>query len=147
MRLYLDLCCLNRPFDDQTQPRVNLEAQAVLLILQRLQGGGHQLCHSSALVVENSRNPKVERRTKVEQLLKQAAVWIPLSLAVYQRVPQLRQLGFHELDAYHLALAEAGSCDRLVTCDDHFLKTARRHAATITVTVTDPISLIAEAHF
>jgi hypothetical protein len=28
--IYLDLCCVNRPFDDQHQARVRLEAEAVL---------------------------------------------------------------------------------------------------------------------
>ncbi len=30
-RIYLDACCLNRPFDDQTQPRIALETQAIFL--------------------------------------------------------------------------------------------------------------------
>jgi hypothetical protein len=34
MKPYLDGCCLNRPFDDQSQPRVRLEAEAVLSILK-----------------------------------------------------------------------------------------------------------------
>ncbi len=34
--IYLDACCLNRPFDDQSQPCVHLEAEAVLIILARL---------------------------------------------------------------------------------------------------------------
>jgi len=29
----LDVCCLNRPFDDQTQPRIRLESEAILIIL------------------------------------------------------------------------------------------------------------------
>ena len=33
MAIYLDTCCLNRPFDDQTQDRIRLEAEAVILIL------------------------------------------------------------------------------------------------------------------
>jgi hypothetical protein len=31
LRIYLDACCLNRPFDDQTQERIRLESEAVLL--------------------------------------------------------------------------------------------------------------------
>jgi hypothetical protein len=147
VRLYLDLCCLNRPFDDQTQPRVSLEAQAVILILQGIEAGGHQLCNSTALIVENSQNPKVERRRKIGELLDQAEVWIPHSAAMDQRVLQLAPLGFHEFDAYHVASAEAAGCDRLVTCDDRFLQAARRHAATLAVLVTDPIGLISEAPF
>jgi len=33
VRAYLDVCALKRPFDDQTQPRIRLEAEAVLELL------------------------------------------------------------------------------------------------------------------
>ena len=33
MRIYLDSCCLQRPLDDQTQPRIRIETEAVLTIL------------------------------------------------------------------------------------------------------------------
>jgi len=36
MRIYLDVCCLNRPFDDQTQERIHLESEAVLIILSNI---------------------------------------------------------------------------------------------------------------
>jgi len=35
MKIYLATCCLNRPFDDQRQPRVRLESEAVTLILEK----------------------------------------------------------------------------------------------------------------
>lgn len=35
--IYLDACCLNRPFDDQTQDRIRLETEAIVLIIKRLQ--------------------------------------------------------------------------------------------------------------
>jgi len=39
VRIYLDVCCLNRPFDDQTQDRIHLESEAVILILKRVRSG------------------------------------------------------------------------------------------------------------
>jgi len=39
-RLYLDVCCLNRPFDDQSQDRIRLEAEAVRVILNALPRSG-----------------------------------------------------------------------------------------------------------
>ena len=35
MRLYLDCCCYNRPFDNQTQDRIHDESEAILSILKR----------------------------------------------------------------------------------------------------------------
>jgi hypothetical protein len=52
-----------------------------------------------------------------------------------------------EFDAYHIAAAETAGCDRVVTCDDLFLKAARRNAGRIAVTVTDPIRLVSEVSF
>jgi predicted nucleic acid-binding protein len=148
LRIYLDLCCLNRPFDDQTQRRVVLEAQAVNLILENLLGRrDHRLCGSTALWVENSQNPRAERRNRIEEILKQATLWIPYRESLDKRVLYLRRLGFREFDAYHFASAESGACDRLVTCDDQFLKVGQRNAARIKVLVTDPISLVSEAGF
>lgn len=36
MRLYIDLSCFNRPFDDQLQDRIHLETEAVFGILNRI---------------------------------------------------------------------------------------------------------------
>lgn len=63
------------------------------------------------------------------------------------RFAELQKLGFKELDAYHIAAAESAGCDRVLTCDDRFLKAARRNAAKIRVTVTDPIRFVSEAGF
>ena len=32
MRIYLDMCCFNRPYDDQTQPRIRIETEAKVVI-------------------------------------------------------------------------------------------------------------------
>ena len=39
MRIYLDCCCLHRPFDDRRQERVRIEAEAVEAILLRIERG------------------------------------------------------------------------------------------------------------
>ncbi|MDF2439948.1 MAG: hypothetical protein JWN98_932 [Abditibacteriota bacterium] len=39
MKIYLDVCCLKRPFDDQGQDRIHLESEAVLLILAHVEAG------------------------------------------------------------------------------------------------------------
>lgn len=51
-RIYLDACCLNRPFDDQTQDRIRLEAEAVLLILAHIEAGDWDMIGSEALEFE-----------------------------------------------------------------------------------------------
>jgi len=37
MKIYMDVCCLNRPFDDQKQDRIRVESDAVLAIRLNIQ--------------------------------------------------------------------------------------------------------------
>jgi len=57
IRVYLDACCLNRPFDDQTQPRIRLEAEAVLMVLARCEIGDCEWISSEALDLQIGRTP------------------------------------------------------------------------------------------
>ena len=54
MRLYLDNCCFNRPFDDQTQLKISLEAQAKLAVQYMILNDKHTLVWSYMLEYENS---------------------------------------------------------------------------------------------
>ena len=47
LRIYLDVCCLNRPFDGQRQDRIRLESEAVLLILGYCEAGTWQWISSA----------------------------------------------------------------------------------------------------
>jgi hypothetical protein len=66
MRVYLDLCCLKRPFDDQGVPRVRLEAEAVVSIQKAIEEGAHTFVRSVAQDLENTKNPDPIRRARVE---------------------------------------------------------------------------------
>lgn len=57
MKLYFDVCCLNRPFDDQTQDRIRLEAEAVLAIVRHVEGSEWQWISSDAVAYEISNTP------------------------------------------------------------------------------------------
>lgn len=53
MRVYLDTSVYNRPFDDQTQAKIFLETQAVLIILQKVEDKEIELVNSPTLENEN----------------------------------------------------------------------------------------------
>ena len=53
MRVYLDLSCFNRPFDDQSQARIAEETAAVFAILRRIEDGEDELVWSAVLTLEN----------------------------------------------------------------------------------------------
>ena len=52
MRVYLDNCCYNRPFDDQTQLKVRLETEAKLFVQQLMRAGAVEYVWSDMLANE-----------------------------------------------------------------------------------------------
>jgi hypothetical protein len=61
MRVYLDNCCFNRPFDDQSQERVSSETRAKLWVQDCVRAGLIDLVWSFMLEIENDANPFLER--------------------------------------------------------------------------------------
>ncbi|MDR1703348.1 MAG: hypothetical protein LBS19_01510 [Clostridiales bacterium] len=49
MRIYLDNCCYNRPFDEQTSVTIRLETDAKLQIQEMIRCGELELCWSFIL--------------------------------------------------------------------------------------------------
>src|ERR1041384_1589277 len=106
MRLYIDLSCFNRPFDDQRQERIRLETDAVLLILTRIVEGKDTLLWSWVISFENDKHPWPDRRDQI-------AVWegisersVEVSDDLIARAGQIAELGIPALDAAHLGAAD-----------------------------------------
>jgi hypothetical protein len=126
MKLYLDMCCLKRPFDDQSQARIHLETAAIEAILQVCRNGDHEMIASDALRFENARNPNPERQKFAGDLLTSAAADVLHSPDLEKQPRSGRIVGIGLLDALHLASAEFGAVDRFATCDDVLLHKAGR---------------------
>jgi hypothetical protein len=141
--LYLDMCALQRPHDDPSQVRVQLEAVAILGLLEYCRAGGAGLASSDALVYEASRNPHPARRSHAEAVLVGAAVRQPLTPAVEARADDLVAAGLRPLDALHLASAEAAGADFFCTCDDQLLRRGRLLTAA-PLRVISPVELTTE---
>ena len=141
-RIYLDLCCLNRPFDEQTQDRVRLETEAVLSILSRCQRGKWELVGSDALEVEMTKSSDLEKLAKVQALYSLADQRLTVTEDVEKRSLMLQGIGLKTFDSLHLALAEAYRCDVLLTTDDNFIMVAGRTESD--VAVANPITWLME---
>ena len=122
LRVYLDTSVYNRPFDDQTQPRIYLETTALTTILQMVYGGKIDLVGSTVLDYENSRNPYQLRRTWVLRCLGLAKCYQAATDAVRTRARALQDKGLKAMDALHLACAESAGADYFLTCDDRVVK-------------------------
>lgn len=125
LRIYLDTCCLQRPFDDQTQPRIRVETEAVLAILAAVQAGEVEMVNSEALEYEIDRIPDEQRCYEALALLSLAAERLVISEAVEQMAEFLETKGIQPMDAIHLALASSHRLDHFVTTDDALLRKAR----------------------
>jgi predicted nucleic acid-binding protein len=120
------MCCLKRPFDDQSQPRIRLETEAVLNVLAH-EPDVAQFVRSAALFLENQFNPIRERAARVESWLRAQALWSPNDLpALAGRVDKLRRDGLKSFDALHVASAEQAGAALFVTVDDRLLAAANR---------------------
>ena len=120
-RVYLDTSVYNRPFDDQTQPKIFLETQAVTLILQMAEAQLINLVSSSVLEYENSLNPFPIKQQAMNRYLQMATIRQQVNETIQQRAEQLEQQGIKAIDALHVACAEAANSDYFLTCDKRLI--------------------------
>ena len=142
MRLYIDLSCFNRPFDDQGQERIRLETEAVFAVLTRIVEGNDTLIWSWVLAFENAKHPKPDRRDEIGLWERRAEKSVALSSNLQERARQIAQAGIPALDAAHLASAEAGEAEVLLTCDDVVLRRAQRLG--LALRVINPVAYLNE---
>jgi predicted nucleic acid-binding protein len=138
-RIYLDICALKRSWDDQSQLRIQIEADAVNAILLLAEKGNLRLVHSAFHDIENARNNDKNRRLAVQTLLDSVQLE-----AIQQRINGLSKHGVTAMDAAHLAAAELFGADAFITCDDRLLKQAR--LAAIRTRALGPIRFLSEQH-
>jgi len=144
MKVYLDACCLNRPFDDQSQPRVRLEAEAIALILDKLHQGEWEWIGSEILLHEVRQNPELENRQRTLAFASLAQQVIETTEKILSRAEELEEAGFDSYDAIHLSSAEFGKTDVFLTTDDQILKVAARKKSLFSFAVENPVKWLEE---
>ena len=106
-RVYLDVCVLCRPFDDQQQVRIHLETSAVELILAHVRQAELMLVVSPVQYLEIEAITVLEERKQLLLLLKQEGNQIEIDLpTARQRAELWVARGLGVADAAHLAFAE-----------------------------------------
>ena len=144
MKLYFDVSCLNRPFDDQNQTRIRIETAAITLIFERIDAGLWRQVSSEMAVIEIDAIADVDRRNRVLVLLPEFETIIRLSEATFQRAAELEAFGFKPADAVHVAAAEQAKVDVLLSCDDRLCRLAQRYRRDLQVEVTNPVDWLKE---
>lgn len=121
MRIYLDTSIYNPPFDEQTQPKIHLETQAVIIILQMIEADLVELVNSTVLEYENSQNPYPIKQQTMNRYLQMAGIKQPINENIKQRAEELEKQGIKPIDALHVASAEASKSDYFITCDKRLI--------------------------
>lgn len=137
--IYLDVCCLNRPFDDQTQPRIKLETQAILEIITYCQSGEWELINSTVLESEIAQTPNQKRKEEIQEYLLLAKQKILITPEIIKKAKKLTSLGVKNFDALHLACAE-NKADIFLTTDDRLLNKVVSFQDTIKIKIANPIT-------
>jgi predicted nucleic acid-binding protein len=143
MNIYLDVSCLNRPFDDQSQTRIRLEAEAVTLILQQIEAGRARQVSSEIADIEIAGMGDAERRRRVAALLPPRESIMRLAARTFVRATALERLGFKPADALHVAAAQVLEAVFL-TCDDRLCRLGLRHASKLRTRVLNPLAWLKE---
>jgi len=144
VKVYLDVCCLCRPFDDQKVNRVHLESEAIKEILMRCTRDW-TLVTSDAVSFEISRIPDRTRMKKAQNLADLAKEHVTITKTVSRRYHEITGLGVASADALHLACAESAGAV-LLTTDDAIIRIIKRHDNQITIEVKNPLEWLMEVN-
>jgi len=144
IKIYLDVCCLNRPFDDQNYDRIKLEARAIAIILEGIEEHRFLWIGSEIVFDEIEKTPDHVKKNEMLSLSKDISEIIYLTDKIEKRGIELCGMGFTVYDALHIACCESGEVDLFLTTDDKLLKRAKRFGNKIKVRVENPLLWIKE---
>lgn len=121
MSVYLDNCCFNRPFDDQSSLIIRSETEAKLYVQERIREGELELCWSFVLDCESAFNPFEEVCNRIMKWKTLACIDYDLSDEVSTKAGDLMKLGLKQADASHVACAIYLGADCFLTTDKKIL--------------------------
>lgn len=125
LRIYLDTCCYNRQFDDQTSERIILESYAIDYIQNQIRNKNFELATSYILHYENNQKKEIFKKEQIEKFFRDhRTIYIGVEFAekLQEKVSKIMSTGIKEKDSYHVASAILAKCDYFVTVDDRLLK-------------------------
>ena len=125
MRIYLDNCCYNRPYDNQSNITNSLETQAKLVIQERIRQEKYELCTSAALYHEVDASPYVSQSDVIRTFIQDHTslyVGEEMKDEVELLASEIMETGVKYYDACHVASAILAECEYFITVDKRLLK-------------------------
>jgi len=143
LKIYLDNCCYNRPFDDLSQERIHFESEAIYSILMRVEKNQIKLFGSPLVEHEIDKNRDIHKKIKVLDLYQSINEKIPVTVETKLRSKEIMSVSnISSYDSLHVAIAESAGVDILLTTDDKFEKMANK--IDLKVRVMNPLKFILE---
>ena len=142
MKIYLDNCMFNRPFDEQSHIRIRLETEAKLAIQEEIRRGTYQLIWSYILDYENNKNPFQERKEQIIKWKKYAIADVEENTDIINTAILLNNEGLQKMDSLHIACAIFAKADYFLTTDD---KVNKKASTIANIKIADPIDFIKQA--
>jgi predicted nucleic acid-binding protein len=137
MRLYLDNCCFNRPFDNQKLLLIYLETEAKLFIQEEIKRGAIELVWSFVIDYENDNHPFLDISEKIREWRSFATVDMNLTDEIAQKARELMRLGLRQNDAAHVACAISAKAAYFITTDKRIINKRIQE-----ITVLNPIDFV-----
>ena len=141
MKLYLDNCMFNRPFDDQSNLKVLLESEAKLKIQEDIRSGVYELIWSYILDYENNKNPFTERKEQIGKWKLYAKIDVEEDEAILNLANSVNKLGLKKFDSLHIACAIKANANYFLTTDIGIIRKANLIK---NIEIKDPIDFIRE---
>lgn len=143
MKIYLDNCCYNRPFDDQKQKRIHMESEAILRVLEKTQQENYIIVGSAVLELEIEQMHDESKKKKVKSLYRITKIRVPYTADIRKRSQEImKQSKIRTFDSLHIATAESIAADVMLTTDDKLEKMAAR--LKLKVKVMNPLKFMKE---
>lgn len=142
MRLYLDNCCYNRPYDDQAQLIISLETQAKLYVQKLIRNGNVELVTSYVLRYEAEKNPHISAKNSIISFIDQYTnVYVSnfRNAEIEHIAEEIQRTGVKKMDSLHVACAIIASADYFLSTDKRLLK-----YHTDKIKIVNPIEFITE---
>jgi hypothetical protein len=117
MKIYLDHCTYNRPFDDQNNIKNQLETSAKLHIQDQIRQGKYDLVWSYMSDFENNNNPNIENKKSIQEWENISKYKCKSSENILMRGSKFMEKGIRANDALHIACAIESQCEYLITTD------------------------------
>lgn len=125
MKIYLDMCCYNRPYNDQSQLKISMETQSKLYIQGLVKDSRLELVTSYMLRYECGNNPFEMRRNAIFDFINEntyAYVGIERQQIIEAKAVEIMKTGIKFKDACHVASAVYAGCEYFISTDRRLLK-------------------------